>query len=777
MLAGPASDLLAPKEMVAKYCTACHNQRLKTGGLALDQLDPSEAPHDAEIWEKVIRKLRGNSMPPAGLPRPDAASRSAFVEYLETALDRAAAAHPNPGQPLLHRMNRAEYVNAIRDLLALDVDGAALLPPDDSAYGFDNISDALGLSPALQEHYLAAALKIAALAVGDPRQLPGSQTYRLPQDLSQNQHIEEMPLGTVGGMRVRYNFPLDAEYVFQAKLFRTNLNIVRGLSSLHQVEIAVDGKRVRLASFGGGEDLAALFETPTDTGDAVDARLRVRVPVKAGPHEVTVAFLEGTAAVVPTRLEPYLRSSIDNFDWTGFPHLQTFSITGPFEPAGPGDTPSRRRIFGCHRANRAAEAPCARQILSTLLRRAYRRPVESADLERVLEFYRAGRDFENGIEIALERILASPQFVFRVEQDPQTAAPGSIHRVSDVELASRLSYFLWSSIPDAELLALAERGLLKDPATLDRQVRRMLKDAKSGAMVENFAGQWLRLRNTRNIAPNSDLFPDFDDNLRQSMRRETELLFSSVLREDRNILDLLNADYTFVNERLARHYGIPDVYGSQFRRVPVANEERRGILGQGSILAVTSHAERTSPVLRGKWVLENILGAPVPPPPPDVPPLKETAAGEKPRTMRQQMAEHRTNPACAVCHQVMDPIGLALENFDAVGAWRSHDGDAVIDASGQLADGTKVDGVVSLRKALTASPDLFARTFTEKLLTYALGRGLAYNDMPVVRSIVREAARSDYRFSGIVLGIVGSTPFQMRSVPTLESARLEGGVH
>ncbi|HSR07804.1 MAG TPA: DUF1592 domain-containing protein [Bryobacteraceae bacterium] len=777
LLAAPASEPLAPKEMVAKYCTACHNQRLKTGGLALDQLDPSQAPRDAEIWEKVIRKLRGNSMPPAGLPRPDAAARGAFVEYLETALDRAAEAHPNPGQPLLHRMNRAEYVNAIRDLLALDVDGAALLPPDDSAYGFDNISEVLGLSPALQEHYLSAAMKIGALAVGDPKQLPGSETYRLPQDLSQNQHIEGMPLGTVGGMRVRYNFPLDAEYVFQAKLFRTNLNIVRGLSSLHQVEIAVDGKRVRLASFGGGEDLAALFETPTDTGDAVDARLRVRVPVKAGPHEVTVAFLEGTEAVVPTRLEPYLRSSIDNFDWTGFPHMQTFSITGPFEATGPGDTPSRRRIFVCRPANRVAELPCAKQILSTLLRHAYRRPVESVDLERVLEFYRTGRDFENGIEIALQRILASPQFVFRVEQDPETAAPGSIHRVSDVELASRLSYFLWSSIPDTELLTLAERGLLKDPAALDRQVRRMLKDAKSDAMIENFAGQWLRLRNTRNIAPNSDLFPDFDDNLRQSMRRETELLFSSVLREDRNILDLLNADYTFVNERLARHYGIPDIYGSQFRRVAVANEERRGILGQGSILAVTSHAERTSPVLRGKWVLENILGAPVPPPPPDVPPLKETAAGEKPRTMRQQMAEHRTNPACAVCHQVMDPIGLALENFDAVGAWRSHDGDALIDASGQLADGTKVDGVVSLRKALTASPDLFARTFTEKLLTYALGRGLTYHDMPVVRSIVREAARSDYRFSAIVLGIVRSTPFQMRSVPALESARLEGGVH
>ena len=774
--ADSASESAAHKETIAKFCTSCHNQRLKTAGLALDQLDPSQASRDAEVWEKVVRKLRGNAMPPPGLPHPDSAAKLALIQYLETTIDRAAEAEPSPGQPLLHRMNRAEYANAIRDLLALDVDGAALLPPDDSAYGFDNISDVLGLSPALQEHYLSAALKIGALAVGDPKQTPGSQTYRLPQDLSQDQHIEGMPLGTIGGLRVRYNFPLDAEYIFQPKLYRTNLNIVRGLSARHQVEITVDGQRVGLATFGGAEDLALLFERPTETGDLVDARLGMRVPVKAGPHEVTVAFLRGEEPIVPSRLEPYVRSSIDNFDWTGLPHLQTFTIAGPFEATGPGDTPSRRRIFVCRPANRAAELPCAKQILATLLRRAFRQPVESADLNRVLNFYRTGHDFEDGIEIALQRILASPKFVFRMERDPENAAPGSIHRISDVELASRLSFFLWSSIPDDELLVLAERGLLKDPATFDHQVRRMLADPKSEALVSNFAGQWLHLRNTRNIAPNSDLFPDFDDNLRQSLRRETELLFSSVIKEDRNIFDLLNADYTYVNERLARHYGIPGIYGSQFRRVAVTNEERRGILGQGSILAVTSHAERTSPVLRGKWILENILGSPVPPPPPDVPPLKQTAAGEKSRTMRQQMAEHRTNPACAVCHQVMDPIGLALENFDAVGAWRSHDGDALIDASGQLADGTKIDGVVSLRKALTASPDMFARTFTEKLLTYALGRGLDYRDMPVVRSIVRDAARDNYRFSSVLMGIVQSTPFQMRSVPALESAHLENGV-
>jgi mono/diheme cytochrome c family protein len=776
LFAGPASEPAAHKEIIAQYCTGCHNQRLRTAGLALDQFDPSQAPRDAEVWEKVIRKLRGNAMPPPGLPRPDPATRAEFIEYLETSLDGAAQANPQPGRPLLHRLNRSEYVNAIRDLLALDVDGAALLPPDDSAYGFDNISDVLGLSPALQERYLSAALKIGAMAVGDRKVAPGSQTYRLPQDLSQNQHIEGMPLGTIGGMRVRYNFPLDAEYEFQAKLYRTNLNIVRGLSTRHQVEITVDDRRVRLVSFGGPEDLASLFERPTETGDLVDARMRVRVPVKAGPHDVTVAFLQGTEPVVPDRLEPYLRSSVDNFDWTGLPHLQTFTITGPFDPTGSGDTPSRRRIFVCRPANRAEELPCAKKILSALMRRAYRQPVESADLERVLKFYSTGSNFEDGIEAALQRILASPKFVFRAERDPEGAAPGSIHRISDVELASRLSFFLWSSIPDDELLTLAEHGQLRDPATFERQVRRMLADPKAEALVSNFAGQWLHLRNTRNIAPNSDLFPDFDDNLRQSFRRETELLFASVMKEDRNILDLLNADYTFVNERLARHYGIPGIYGSQFRRVAVTDEARRGLLGQGSILAVTSHAERTSPVLRGKFILENILGSPVPPPPPDVPPLKETPAGEKPRTMRQQMAEHRTNPACAVCHQVMDPIGLALENFDAVGAWRSHDGGSLIDASGQLADGTKIDGVVGLRKALTASPDMFARTFTEKLLTYALGRGADYRDMPVVRSIVKDAAHSGYRFSAIVMGIVRSTPFQMRSAGPLQSARLETGV-
>ena len=743
----------------------------------LDGLDPSNAPAHAEVWEKVIKKLRANSMPPLGMPQPDPATRQAFIASLAGQLDRAAEAHPNPGRPVLHRLNRAEYANAVRDLLALDIDAASLLPPDDAAYGFDNISDALGLSPALQEHYLSAALKIGALAVGDPHVTPGSETYRIKQDLSQNQHIEGMPLGTIGGTRVRYNFPLDGEYIFQAKLYRTNLNIMRGLSAEHQVEFAVDGQRVRLATLGGPADLAALFEKPTDTGDAIDARLRVRIPVKAGPHEVTAAFMQGPMATVPDRLQPYIRSSVDNFDWAGLPHIQTFSITGPFNAIGPGDTPSRRRIFTCH----SQEIDCAKQIVSTLARRAYRQPVTEADLKRLMTFYsfstvgQVGNlqpignrplAFEAGIETALQRILASPKFVFRVERDP--AGGPAVHRITDVELASRLSFFLWSSIPDDELLNAAIQGQLQNPAALERQVRRMLADPKAEALVTNFAGQWLHLRNVPNVLPNSDLFPDFDDNLRQSMRRETELLFESIIHEDRNVLDLLTADYTFVNERLARHYGIPDIYGSRFRRVAITDDARKGLLGQASVLAVTSHAERTSPVVRGKFILENILGAPVPPPPPDVPALKETADGETPKTMREQMAEHRANPACATCHKIMDPIGFAIENFDAVGEWRTREAGVAIDASGELADGTKIDGAVALRQALVRQPEMFAGTLTEKLLTYGLGRGLDYYDMPVIRAIVRDAARSGYRFSAIVMAIVRSAPFQMRAAPSGE---------
>jgi hypothetical protein len=758
-----ATTASSNRDVLDKYCVTCHNQRLKTGGLTLDARDLSNVSADAEIWEKVVRKLSAGLMPPPGAPRPDQATVQHLISTLESQLDRAAETNPNPGRPMLHRLNRAEYANAIRDLLALDVDPSALLPPDDSAFGFDNISDVLGLSPALQEHYLSAALKIGALAVGDLHISPGGETYRIRQDLSQQQHIEGMPLGTIGGTLVHYNFPLDAEYEFQAKLYRTNLNIVRGLESPHHVEFTVDGQRVRLATIGGKDDLADLFEKPTDTGDAVDARLRFRVPVKAGPHAVTVAFIEDAMAAEPGRLQPYLRSSVDNFDWSGRPHIQTLNISGPFNATGPGDTPARRRIFVCNPATPADEVPCARQIVSRLARRAYRQPLTDADLARAMGFFESGRrdgGFESGIEAAVERILASPKFVFRAERDPANAPP--VYQINDLELASRLSFFLWSSIPDDALLKAAAEGKLKDPAELERQVRRMLADPRSEALVTNFAGQWLHLRNVRNLLPNSDLFPDFDDNLRQSFLRETELFFESILREDRSVLDLMTANYTFVNERLARHYGIPDIYGSRFRRVTITDDARKGLLGQGSILAVTSHAERTSPVVRGKWILENIMGTPVPPPPPDVPPLKENAEGERPRTMREQMAEHRANPACATCHKVMDPVGFALENFDAIGAWRTHEAGGAIDASGELADGTKVDGVVTLRKALMSRPVVFAGTMTEKLLTYALGRGLDYHDMPAVRAILRDSAPEKYRFSSLILSVVRSTPFQMR---------------
>jgi hypothetical protein len=763
---GAASTGPSQREILDKYCVTCHNQRLKTGGLTLDTLDLGNVPAQAEVWEKVIRKLRSGTMPPAGMPRPEAAAYKNLTAWLEEQIDQSA--QPYAGRPILHRLNRSEYANAIRDLLALDIDAPSLLPPDDSAFGFDNVSDALGVSPSLQEHYLDAALKIGALAVGDPKIAPGSETWRIRQDLSQDQHVNGLPLGTVGGTMVRYNFPLDGEYSFQASLYRTNLNIMRGLESPHQVEFSLDGRRIHLASMGGQADLASLFEKPTDTGDAVDGRLRVRIPVKAGPHEVMVAFLEDPDAVEPARLQPYIRSSVDNFDWSGSPHLQALTIAGPFHPAGASDTPSRRRIFVCHPNAKMSEEACARQIVSTLAARAYRQPLSGADLDTLLQFYQFGKrdgGFDGGIEFALDRILASPKFLFRVERDPAGATAGGSYPVSDAELASRLSFFLWSSIPDDELLRLANEGKLKNPAVFDRQVRRMLADPKSQALVDNFAGQWLQLRNLRNVQPNTDLFPDFDDNLRQSFRRETELLFESVVQEDRSVLDLLTADYTFVNERLARHYGIPDIYGSRFRRVAVTDDARRGLLGQGSILALTSHAERTSPVVRGKWILENILGTPVPPPPPDVPTLKGNQQGEKPRTMREQMAEHRANPVCASCHKAMDSIGFAMENFDAVGAWRTRDAGQPIDASGELSDGTKVDGVVTLRNALISRPDLFAGTLTEKLMIYALGRGLDYRDMPTVRAILRDASRTNYRFSALIMGVVRSTPFQMRTAP------------
>jgi hypothetical protein len=711
------------------------------------------------------------------MPRPDEGTYEALAAYLETELDKAAAGSPNPGRPLIRRLNRSEYANAIRDLLSLDVDVSSLLPPDDSAFGFDNISDLLGTSPALLERYLVAADRVSALAVGAPVS-PGSDTYRIRQDRSQDQHIEGLPLGTVGGLVVNHTFPLDAEYRFSLELYRTNLEAIRGLEHPHQIEITIDGERVFLETVGGEVEKGGggppgpqgpQGPSITERSDGVDAKLQVRVPVKAGTRAVGATFVRKIGAGTQ-RLRPFLRSSAGTYDSTGRPHIETLTIAGPFDPTGPGETPSRQRIFTCRpeqgrRANAASEDRCASRIVSTLARRAYRRPVTKADTDRLMTFYRAGRgrgNFETGIQMALRRLLASPTFVFRVEED-RAGKPGSIQPVSDIELASRLSFFLWSSIPDDALLDAASRGQLRNPGVLDREVRRLLADPKADRFVRNFTGQWLHTRNLRTVAPNHDEFPDFDDTLRDAFQRETELFFESIMRGDRNVLELLTADYTFVNERLAKHYGIPYVYGSQFRKMTVTNDARRGLLGKGGLLMVTSRADRTAPVLRGKWILENVLGTPPPPPLPNVPPL-EASDAEAPRTLRERMERHRASPTCAGCHKVMDPLGFALENFDATGAWRTREAGVPLDASGQLADGTRVDGVVALRNALLARSDVFVRTFTEKLMTYALGRGLQPFDMPAVRDISRKAERQDYRFSGIIMGIVNSPAFQMRVV-------------
>ena len=770
--AKPAPASAPDRALLDQYCVTCHNQKLKTAGLLFDRMDVSRLGENAEIWEKVVRKLRGGMMPPQGMPRPDAATTEAFIGQLAGALDRASAANPNPGRASLHRLNRTEYGNAIRDLLDLNVDVTNLLPADDEANGFDNIADVLKVSPSLLEQYLNASREISRLAVGDPAIHPVSQVYQLPPDLPQDDQIEGLPLGTRGGILIHHNFPLDAQYEFSVGLLRNIVGYITGLEFAHQLEISIDGQRVFLAPVGGEEDNKLMDTNLGVAGDTLDARLKTRVAVKAGPHAVAVTFLRRDSAESDEPLEPFTRDH-DLQNMNGLPLIEHVQITGPFDASGPGETPSRRRIFSCRPAKGSDEMPCTRRILSTLARRAYRGPVSDRDMEMLLSFYQKGRNrgsFDDGVETALRLILANPKFIFRSEIDPAGTAPGAIHRLNDLELASRLSFFLWSSIPDDELLQAAEQGKLHDPAVLEQQVRRLLADRRAGSLIDNFAAQWLFLRNLPATQRDQGEFPNFDDNLRTAFARETELFFGSILHEDRSVLDLMNADYTFVNERLAKQYGIPDIYGSQFRRVALKDDARRGLLGQGSILAVTSYPNRTSPVLRGKWILENILGTPVPAPPPNVPPLKENSEGAQPKSMRALMEEHRKNPACASCHKIMDPLGFSLENFDATGQWRTREKAGPIDASGQLADGTKVDGPVELRKALMRHPEQFVSTFTEKLLTYALGRGLEYYDMPVVRGIARDAAAKNYRFSSIVMGIVRSEPFEMKKAPETGSA-------
>ncbi len=722
--------------LLDRYCITCHNEKTKTAGLMLDKLDFTHPGKNAENWEKAVRKIRSGMMPPAGAPRPDRVAMDAFAGKLEAELDRAAAANPNPGFTGLHRLNRTEYANAIRDLLALDIDAATLLPADDSSEGFDNIADALGVSPALVERYTAAATKVSRMAVGNMLTNAFTTTYRVPSDLSQTGHIDGLPLGTRGGILVHHNFPLDAEYDIKVRARSGGIGVGGIGVSGEELEVTLNGERVKVAG-----------------GTTVD----VHVKLKAGPQTVGAAYLRRSPPGADDLWQIYAASNV----------VSSIAITGPLNPTGLGDTPARRRIFVCRPASEAPSSEaeddaCARKIVSTLAQRAYRQPPSTLDVDTLLSFYRNGRKnggFDAGVEQAVSRILADPRFVFRFEREPANVPAGRPYRISDLELASRLSFFVWSSIPDDELLGLAIENKLHDPAVLEAQTRRMLKDPRSETLVTDFGDQWLYLRELKNQRPEAK---EFNDNLRQSFRRETELLLDSILREDRSVIDLLNADYTFVDEALAKHYGIPNVRGTRFQRVPVQDEARRGLLGQSSFLLVTSVANRTSPVARGKWVLENLMGTPAPLPPPNVPPLDTGASAQQAASVRQRMEEHRKNPACAACHKIMDPIGFSLENFDLIGRYRTSDGGIPIDASGQLVDGTKLDGPASLRLALLSRSGVFVQTMTEKLLTYGTGRALKYYDMPVVRSIAREAARNDNRFSSLIVGIVKSDPFQMR---------------
>jgi hypothetical protein len=755
------------RAIVDRYCVGCHNAKLMTANLALDKLDLAHLGEHAEIGEKVVRKLRAGMMPPTGMPRPDRTTLEAFVASLENELDRSAVTYlPAPG---LHRLNRTEYTNAIRDVLALDVDATKFLPPDDSTHGFDNIAGALTLSPALMEAYLSAAGKISRLAIGDVS-APTQAVFEVPADTAQNYHIEGLPFGTRGGILIKYQFPADGEYTFKVKGVTGYFQAVLGGIKGEHLEVTVDGERVKLFDWDK--------EISNTTGNG---KSTPRIPVKAGLHTVGVTFISTNDVPDSEVNRPFQRTMNTPGSIPGFlfyPHVGQVWIEGPYDAKGASDTAARKKIFVCRPTSgkdaaeqKKSEAACARIIASALVKHAFRRPATSSDVASLMEFYQAGRSdggsFDDGVEALLQRVLADPEFVYRLEPEPAGLPAGKTYRISDLALASRLSFFLWSSVPDDELIDLAAQGKLKDPVVLEKQVRRMLADRKSDALITNFTGQWLGVRSLKTSEPVVNLFPDFDDNLREAYRHEIELFFGSIAREDRSILDLLTADYTFVNERLAKQYGIPDIYGPQFRRVtlPPELDIRRGLLGKGALLTVTSNAARTSPVARGKWFLQTFLGVSPPDPPPNVPIIKEAPADAtgnlKPPTMRQTMELHHTNPSCASCHKIFEPIGLALENFDAVGSWRTVDGESPIDASGVLVDGTKVDGVVSLRDALIRRSDQFVRVVTEKLLTYSLGRGVEYQDMPMLRSIVRQSSASQYKFSSLVMAIVKSEPFQM----------------
>jgi len=751
---------------VKQYCLGCHNAKTMSGALDLTPLNFARIEQHSEVAEKMIRKLRAGLMPPSGMPRPDSATTKNLLTSLESAMERAAVARPNPGARVLQRLNRVEYANSVKELLGIEVDVAALLPPDTMGRGFDTIADAMTLSPALMEGYIRAASKISRLSVGDIQAAPTVATFTLPRTASQMRHVEGAPFGTRGGVSVIFNFPADGEYTFRMEPFDDSNGLLVGTKSAEgeQLEVSIDGERVALLDVDP--------KMTVTTGGVFLQTGPIRV--QAGPQRVSAAFIERFAGPVDDLIAPIEQTLTDSEQGAGdgitlLPHLKNFAIRGPFNVTGISDTESRRKIFTCRPTGLNEEARCANEIVKNLTSKAYRRPASAEDLEGLMSFYRIGRekgDFEAGVRSALEALLASPNFIFRFEREPVGARPGQTFRISDEELASRLSFFLWSIPPDAELLKLAGQRRLREPLVLEAQVKRMLADPRSEALSSRFAAQWLHLSDLDTMHPDPLYYPQFDSTLAQSMRRETELLFDTVVREDRNVMDMLTSDFTFVDERLAKHYRIPNIEGNRMRRIKVEQDYRKGLLGHGSILTLTSIADRTSPVMRGKFVMEVLLGTPPPPPPPDVPDLNDTKAiqGEKFLTLRERLEAHRANPTCAGCHKMMDPIGLALENFDVTGRWRDLDAGSTIDPTGQMWDGVKVDGPISLRAALLNHSDLFIQNITEKLMMYGLGRRVEYYDMPVVRAISRDAGRNNNRFSSFILGIVKSRQFQMRSV-------------
>ena len=814
-----ATPSVAPAAVLSKYCITCHNEKRKTAGLMIDKLDLQHVGHDAEVWEKIATKLRTAEMPPPGAPRPDKATYAAMTTQLENALDAAAMANPNPGRVPVHRLNRTEYANAVRDLLGLEIDGRTLLPEDDANQeGFDNVASVLTVSPALLENYLSAARMISRLAVGDTARRPVIDIFKVELAMVQDERMsEDLPFGSRGGIAIPYQFPVDGEYLIKIELKRQLYDYIIGMGEAQQVDIRVDGVLLKRFSVGGeGKGMTAPENFAGNTqGDpeweaymhTADANLEVRAPVKAGPHIVGVSFVrrlwEPEGVLQPPQTG-FGRTT--NERYFGYPDVKTVSIGGPFNISGPGNSPTRRALFVCTPKDASAELPCAKQILSSVATRAYRRPLAESEVEVLLDFFKAGRteekSFDAGIQRGLERILAAPSFIFRITHPPSQPAPSSAsagkpstpaaaaasafarnasadrsagkpsasaaatpYRLNDLDLASRLSFFLWSSIPDQPLLDAAMRGKLKDPAVLEQQVQRMLRDERANALIEGFATRWLELSKLAGVVPDTHLYPEFDENLREAMATETKLFMADQLRQDRSVGDLLLADYTFANERLAKHYGIPDVYGSHYRPVKLTDRRRGGLLGQGSVLTVTSYPNRTSVVMRGRWLLANMLGAPPPPPPLDVPALKESGAEGQPKSLRERMELHRKNPACASCHQRMDPLGFALENFDALGKWRTEADGVPVDPDAALPDGTRFAGIEGLRTYLASNKEDFVRTLGGKLLSYAVGRGLEHYDQPAIRRIAREAAKDEYRWSAIILGVVKSTPFSMGMMP------------